>query len=325
MQMLDGQVETEDLLNNEIGRVVRVQNMDALRPLEVPFTAGQTLGALQYFDEQIEAKTGVGKLAAGLDTDALQNQTATAVNAMQQAATGQVELMARNLAEGGMRRLFKIMHKLIRQHADGETMMRLHGSYEPVDPRSWKADMDVIANVGIGTGGEVEREMILREVLQHQMQIWQNYGPQNGLVTLTQIRNTLADIMAMGGLQDADRHFQPMNPQTEQMLMQQAAQAAQGQGEQSDPNAAFVQAEGMKAQMRQQTDMAKLQLDAQKAMAEEQRKRAELAADTDLDRDKMVQDLAIEVARILGEYGTQVDVESIRARQAANNPLTGGT
>lgn len=322
MQMLEGQVEVEDLLNNEIGGVVRTRNMDALRPLEVPFTAGHTLPALQYFDDQIKAKTGVSDMASGLDADVLQNQTATAVNAMQQAATGQVELMARNLAESGMRNLFKIMAKLVRQHADGEVMMRLNGTCAPVDPRSWNAEMDVVANVGIGTGGEVEREMILREVLQHQMQIWQAYGPQNGLVSMTQIRNTLADMMAMGGLQNADRYFNPMDPQTEAMLMQQAAQAAQGQ-QGGDPNAAFMQVEGMKAQAKQQTDMARLQLDAQKAMAEEQRKRAEFAAEQDMDRDKMVQDLALEVAKILGEYDVKVNANAIKAAQATNNPPQG--
>jgi hypothetical protein len=54
-------------------------------------------------------------------------------------------------------------------------------------------------------------------------------------------------------------------------------------------------------------------------MAEEQRKRQEMAMDDDLDRDKMIQDLAVKVAEILGEYGTRVDTEAIRARQQANN------
>jgi hypothetical protein len=319
VDVVEDAVDMESVLNNEIGAIRKVQSLDAIRWNPVPFAAGQTLPAMEFFNEQIKAKTGVSDMASGLDADVLQNQTATAVNAMQQAATGQVELMARNLAEGGMRRLFRLMAKLVRQHADGEVMMRINGAYAPVDPRSWNTSIDVIANVGIGTGGEVEREMILREVLQHQMQIWQGYGPQNGLVSMTQIRNTLADIMAMGGLQNADRYFNPMDPQTERMLLQQAAQAAQQQGQGSDPNAAFLQAEGMKAQAKQQTDMARLQLDAQKAMAEEQRKRQEMAMDDDLDRDKMIQDLAVKVAEILGEYGTRVDTEAIRARQQANN------
>ena len=37
----------------------------------------------------------------------------------------------------------------------------------------------------------------------------------------------------------------------------------------------------------------------------------------DLERDKMVQDLAVEVAKVLGQYGTAVDVEGIKQEQDA--------
>ena len=71
-----------------------------------------------------------------------------------------------------------------------------------------------------------------------------------------------------------------------------------------DPNAAFLQAEQMKATAKAQTDMAKISLDAQKAAAEDDR-----------ERDKMAQDLFIQGAKIAGQYGTQVDVASIKAEQ----------
>jgi hypothetical protein len=88
-----------------------------------------------------------------------------------------------------------------------------------------------------------------------------------------------------------------------QMLqMQQQAQAQQGQA--PDPNAAFLQAEQIKAQVKMQSDMAKLQLDGQKA-----------AANDDLKRDQMAQDLLVSAAKIYGEYGTSVDVARIQAEQ----------
>lgn len=305
MAVIESQVNMDDVLNNEIGAIKRVKSMDSFRPFEIPFTAGNTIGAMQYYDEVIETKTGVSRASMGLDPDALQNTTAAAVNAMTAAATGRVELYARNLAEGGMRQLFRLMIKLVRQHSDQETMMRLNGEFIPVDPRSWNTGMDLVANVGLGTGGEVEREMILREVLGHQMTIWQAYGPSNGLVTMTSIRNTLADIMKMGGIQNSDRYFNPMNPQVEQQLMQQAAQAAQGQ-QQSDPNAAFLQAEQMKAQMRAQSDQMKAQLDAQK-----------LAMEDDRERDRMDMDLVLKAADLLGKYNVPVDIQAVQALMAA--------
>jgi hypothetical protein len=306
-EMIDGMVNIDDLLNNEIGAVVRVKQAGALRELVVPFVAGQVLPAMQYFDQEIESKTGVTKASSGLNPDALQSTTAAAVNATIQAAAGQVEVIARNLAEGGVRRLFSLMLKLVVENSDEEKMMRLSGQFVPIDPRMWNTDMDVSVNVGLGTGREDQKNMALQQALQMQMQIFQAYGPGNGLVGITNIRNTIADMLALQGVRNADRYFAPMDPQTEQMLIQQQQQMAQQQGQQQalDPGMAMVQAEQIKAQQKSQTDMIRLQIEAQKALAEDDRK-----------RDEMDQDLLVKAAEIIGKYGTAVDVERIKAMQA---------
>ena len=331
LQVIEGQVAVDDLLNNEIGRIVRVKQAGAVQEMSVPFTAGQTLPALQYFDMLVDNKTGVSKAAQGLDPDVLQSATATAVAATMEGAAGQVEVMARNLAEGGMRRLFKLIVNAIVKNTDKEEIIRLNNQFIPVNPRVWNTEMDLAVNVGLGTGRENEKAAVLREVMQMQMGIWQQYGPNNGLVTMTQIRNTQADILAAAGIRNADRYFLPMDFQTEQQFVaqkeaeaQQMAQMQQQQGmPQSDPNQAFIMAEQMKAQSKMQVDMAKLQLDAQKAAADQQFKAAELAAKDDLKRDEMVQDLAIEVAKILGQYGAQVDVAAVRSEQEADRGFMG--
>lgn len=306
-EIIDGMVNVDDLLNNEIGGIVRVKQGGSIRELTVPFVAGQVLPAMQYFDQEIESKTGVTKASAGLNPDALQGTTATAVNATMQAAAGQIEVIARNLAEGGVTRLFKLMLKLVVENSDDQQMMRLGGGqFVQIDPRMWNTGMDVSVNVGLGTGREEQRMAALSQALQMQMQIWQGYGPGNGLVTMTQIRNTLADMLALNGVRNADRYFSPMDIQTEQMLIQQQQQMAAQQGQQQamDPGMAMVQAEQIKAQQKAQTDMLKLQIDAQKAIAEDDRK-----------RDEMDQDLLVKAAEIIGKYGTAVDVERIKALQ----------
>jgi len=255
----------------------------------------------------------------GLAPDTLQNTTAAGVNATVEAASGQSELIARNLAEGGMKRLFKLIMLLSKKHASAETMMRLDGQFVPVDPRTWNADMDMVVNVGLGTGGEVEREMVLRETLQWQMQIWQNYGPTNGLVTLTHIRNTMADIQKLGGVQNSDRYLAPMSPELEQMLLQQAAQAAQAQGQQ-DPTAALAQAEVTKAQIEAQTRMqieqGKLEQKGRNDMATAQIKAQTANMQDDFKRDEMDMKMAFEAADLLGKYGIQLDQNQIRRLQA---------
>jgi hypothetical protein len=318
LEVVDGAANIDDVLNNEIGGLIRVKQPGSITPQVVPFVAGQTLIALQYLDAEIEGKTGVTKASSGLSPDALQSTTAAAVAATVQAQAGQIEVMARNLAEGGMRQMFRLMLKCMVENVDEEQMMRIAGQdYVPVDPRSWNTAMDVSVNVGLGTGREEQKLAALMQAFQVQSQIMQAYGPANGMVTLTNIRNTLSDILALNGVRNSTRYFMPMNPQTEQMLMQQQQQQQQQQPQQDQQAQAYLQAEMMKAQAKAQTDMAKLQAQQQHDMAKLQIQMQKAASDDDLARDKMDQDLILNAAEIVGKYGTAVDIARIKQMQAA--------
>ena len=303
LAIVEGQVDIDDVLNSEIGAIVRMRQAGAVQDLTVPFVAGQTLGALTYLDSLVETKTGVTRASMGLDPDAMQSTTKAAVTATVQAAAGQVEVMVRNLADG-MRDLFGIMLRLYSKNVDEEQIIRMNGSFVPIDPRVWNTSMAVTVNVGLGTGREEEKMMGLNQALQMQTMVYQTYGPQNGLVSMTNIRNTLADMLASSGIRNADRYFAPITPEIEMQMLQMQQQAQEAQGQPADPNTAFLQAEQIKAQAKMQSDMAKLQLDAQKA-----------ASNDDLQRDKMAQDLLVDAAKIYGQYGTSVDVAKIQAEQ----------
>ena len=300
---VQGQVNVDDLMNNEIGGLVRLKSPQALVDIATPFVAGQVLDAIQYMDMTVESKTGVSKASQGLDPDALQNTSATAARLQAQQGAGQIEVMARNLAEGGMKRLFKLMLNLMVENSCEETMMRLHGEFVPIDPREWNASMDVTVNVGLGTGREDQRQVALQQALQMQMQIWSTYGSSNGLVTMTGIRNTLGDMLSLNGVRNVDRYFNPMTPEQEQLLIQQQQEMAQQNPQLSDGEA-LVQAEQYKADRKAEMDMLKAQNDAQKAIAIDDR-----------ERDALDQELIIKAAEILGKYGTSVDTATIKAEQ----------
>jgi hypothetical protein len=324
IDVVEGQVNMDDIMNNEIGSIRRVKVQGAIQVNAIPFVAGQTLGAMQYLDEEIQVKTGVTKASMGLDPSALQNTTATAAQLTAQQGAGQIEVIARNLAEGGMKRLFKLILKLLVENSPEETLMRLNGQYIPIDPRSWNSSMDVTVNVGLGTGQEEQKQAALSQALQMQMNIWQSYGPSNGLVTMTGIRNTLSDMLVLSGVRNVDRYFSPMSPEQEQMIIQQQQQQAQ-QSQQLTPEQEIakgqVEAEQIRANAKIETDKLKLKIDAMKAIAEDDRK-----------RDQMDQDLFVNTAKIMGDHGTRVDIERIKAAQNAArypqqppvNAVTGG-
>lgn len=342
----DEHVEMEDVLNNEIGAVIRSTDINQIRDEVTPFVAGQTLTALQYLDTLVEEKTGITKASMGLDADALQNTTATAAALTDQRGVGQIEVMARNLAETGFKRVFKLVLHVLKTNSPEETLMRLNGQFVPVNPAVWDEGMDVSVNVGLGTGKEESKVAALMQTFQIQKDIYQGYGPTNGIVSLTQMRNTLADMLAISGIRNADRYYAPMDQQKEQQLMQQAQQMAAQQGQQPDPMVqAMVEAENIKAQAKLQSDQmktqAKMQGDNIKLQAEMQVKAAEmqqkqgkeladlqlkyrdLQASNDLERDQMAQDLLVQAAKILGEYGTAVDVERVKAIQSAPRDING--
>lgn len=314
--VVEGQVDLDDVMNNEVGGIIRMRQPGAVIPFAVPFTAGQTLGAAQYLDQMIEGKTGISRASMGLDPDSLQSTTRAAVNATVQAAAGQTEVMARNLAEGGMRSLFKLMLKLIVRHADAPKFMRLNGEFAPVDPRVWDTSMHLSVNVGLGTGREEEKAAAYREVLGLQMQVYNQYGPGNGVVSLVNIRNTVSDMLASAGIRNSERYFQPITPEYEQQMAMQAAQAAQQaqQAPQMDQQSqAFLQGEQIKAQVRMQADQAKAQLDIAKMVLEDDRK-----------RDQMYQDMALKNADLQGKYGMQANEAAIRAEQERQRNQMGG-
>lgn len=283
-------VNIQDLMNNEIGGIIRTKGPLAGNIQEFSVgaqSAAAGLAAIQHYDGVIREKTGIVGAGMGLDVEALQSQTAAGVRLADQTTNAQSEFIARILAESGMKRLFKLIAMLARQH-QGQTEMQVNGAFVPVDPRSWTLDAEMRVNVGLGTNKSEERMMTLNQIIQWQQGIWSAYGAENGLVTMTGIRAAMADFAKIGGVHGIDKYINPMDYDTEQALLMKTRQKAeQSQGQASDPNAAFLQAEQMKVSARVQADQQKTQLDYQKAVMQDDR-----------ERDKMAQDLFLEAAKM---------------------------
>lgn len=298
-EVVEDLVDLDDLMNTEIGAIVRVKERGAVAPLVTPFVAGQTLPAMQYYDQTIDEKSGITQAAAGLDPDALQSTTRQGVNATITAAAGQVEVMARNLAEGGVSRMFRLMLKMAVKHSDKPHSMQMNGTFVDVKPENWNDAMDVSVNVGLGTGREEEKLMMLQALLAQQKEVYQSYGPGNGIVTLENITNTITDMIAMVGMRNPNRYFRQVTPEMEQQM---AAQAAQQQPQVPDPMQGMIAAEQVKGQATVQGKMIDAQVKAQTAMMDDDRK-----------RDEMAQDFALELAKISGQ---PVNVGAVKAEQA---------
>ena len=271
---VEGQVNLDDLLTSTAGGVVRVKNAGAIVPLTVQSSAAQSFPMLEYLDAVQAKRTGVSDAQQGLSPDVLQNVTAAAVATMSNASYGKLELIARIFAETGVKSLFKGILQLLCKYQDTVRTLRINGKFVPFDPREWDTEYNVTINVGLGTGSRQEQLATMQMILGKQEQILQAYGVNNPLISLKQYRDTLAKFVHMAGFKDATAFMNEITPEVEQQVQQQAAQG------QPDPNTQaaqiLAQVEREKAQLRAQTDAAKIQLDREQMQLDNQRKALEL-------------------------------------------------
>ncbi|CAB4147298.1 hypothetical protein UFOVP506_20 [uncultured Caudovirales phage] len=288
--VVEGQVNIEDVMNTEVGGIIRMRAPGMVQPFTIPFVGQQAFPMLQYMDELRENRTGISKAAAGLDANALQSSTRAAVAATISAAAQHIELICRIFAETGMKNLFRKSMQLIAKNQDAPRMVRLRNKFVPIDPRAWDANMDVIVNVAIGVGSNEEKMAFLGQVAQKQEMLMQMGGP---LADMQGYYNTLAQMMALAGYKDPTVFFNdpatmppppppaPPQPTPEEMLSQ-------------------VQMEAIRA-------------DIQKKAAELELQREDMLRKDDRERDKLDADLMIKAAEIEAKYGTPVNTASIEA------------
>jgi hypothetical protein len=272
---VEGQVNLDDLLTSTAGGVVRVKNPNAIIPLTVQSTAGQSFPMFEYLDGALAKRTGVSDMQQGLDPNVLQNVSATAVAAMTQQSAGKLELIARIFAETGVKSLFKGILHLLCKYQEKERTIRLRGKWVTFDPREWDTEYDVSINVGLGNGNRQEQIAMLQMIMAKQEEIIGKYGANNPLVSVTQYRKTLGRMIEMAGFKDTTAFINEITPEVEQQIMQAASQPPQ------DPTAeaakVYADIERAKAELKAQSDAAKNELDRQKMGLEAERKNLELA------------------------------------------------
>ena len=295
MTAIDGQVNMDDLLTVAPNGVVRMKSQGAVQALTVPPTAAQSFPMLDYMDQVLQKRSGVTQTSQGLDPNILQNTTATAIAAMQQAGSGRLEMIARIFADTGVKDLFAGIFHLLCKYQDKERVLRLRGKYVNVDPRNWKTNYDVSINVGLGTGNKDQQMAMAAMVLQKQEQILSTQGFANPLVTVGQYRNTLGRFIEAAGYKDSNEFFKEISPELD-------AAISQPQPPQQMPVDPAVQAYMAQTQAQIQGDQAKIQAQIQgdqlKAQADIQLAREKAAAEIQLARDKAAAQIELKSAEL---------------------------
>jgi hypothetical protein len=291
--IVEGQVNIDDVLNNETGAVIRMRAPNMVQTFAQPFVGQAAFPMLDYVDSIKEDRTGMSKAAMGLNADSLQSSTKAAVAATISASQGRIELTSRLLAEG-MKTLFKKILFLTITHQDKARMIRLRNEWVQIDPRSWDTSMDVTVNIGLGNGDTNEKLAALASFAARQEAIINQYGLDNPVVSPQQYVRTLRKMVEMSGFKDASSFI---NDLPDDWKAPQKPQKATP--------------EEVLAQVQAQS----IQADIQKKAAELELKRQQMMLDDDFRRDQMNQDRLLKQYELELKYNTQISTAQIVAEQ----------
>lgn len=295
--IVEGQVNIDDVLNNETGAVIRMRAPNMVQTFAQPFVGQAAFPMLDYVDSIKEDRTGMSKAAMGLNADALQSSTKAAVAATISASQGRIELTSRLLAEG-MKTLFKKILFLTVTHQDKARMIRLRNEWVQIDPRSWDTSMDVTINIGLGNGDTNEKLAALAQFSAKQESIIGQYGLDNPVVTPQQYVRTLRKMVELSGFKDASSYINDLPDDWK--APQKPPKAT------PEEVLAKVQAESIQA-------------DIQKKAAELELKRQQMMLDDDFRRDQLTQERLLKQYELELKYNTQISTAQIVAEQNVNS------
>ena len=295
---ISDRVNLDDMLTSRPGGVVRVQGEpgSAIMPLQHSPFPQTSFTMVEYMDQMKEKRTGITAYNQGLDADSL-NKTASGMQQIMSAAQQRLELVARTFAETGVKSLFMLVHKLVRQNVTKPDIVRIRNKWVNIDPREWKNRKDLSISVGLGAGNKDQQLMHLNAILQMQRE-----ALQVGLTDPSKIYNALSKLTQNAGFKDPDEFWndpsnmpqggqqQMPNPQ-EQLIQGQLAIEQQKAQADMQLEAQKNDADMRQEQLRSENDII-IEREKIAAQAELERFKAQLRAETDL-----------QIAQIKAQYG----------------------
>lgn len=253
--MLDPTSEYVPVIGDPRNAVMPEQPVSVLRDI---------LPVIQHAQAATSMRTGVAP-ENNVDPDVLQKTTYGAFMGAMEKAGERIELIARIMAETGVKQLFRKAHKLCRTYPDIATTVKLRGKWVSVDPLEWPERTDMSVNVGLGFSDKRQLVQMLVQLLAIQKE-----AMALGIATPQHIYNSLERLVEasdVGAVEQyfispADPNFQPPQPQP-------------------DPQGELFKAQAQAVLMEQQRKGEELkinaQLDARRIGADEQRTQTETA------------------------------------------------
>lgn len=298
---VEGQVNLDDLLTSRPGGVVRMKGPGMAGRLDQGAGDSQLgMTMLEYMKGFQEDSTGWSRYNQGLDGDSL-NQTATGVNQITNRADMRLDLIARNFADG-FRDLFRLMLKLCSQYQQKEDIVKLRGSWVPVNPRDWRNGFETCVNVGLGTGSKDQQVAHLMAMLQQQQ-----FGLQIGTANPRNVYEAQKELTKALGFKSGDKFFTdpaqsgpPPNPMQGQMQIEQMKAQLKAQTDQQSKQAELA--------LERERMAMQAQVDQHRQEVEAQQQQAKLSMERELEQFKVQAQMQLEQLKAQLQQETQLKI-----------------
>lgn len=290
-EVVEGQVNLDDLLQPQPGGIVRVKSPAMMREITTNSILQPGLALLSAIDQTRDTRSGVTETNSALNAESLAKgeMGSQGVEAMMQAGVQRIRLVARVLAETGMKRAYLLMLKLVTQHTNRAEQVKINGRWLEIDPREWKSRYNLETSVGVGTFSRQQQVSNLTLLGQAQKE-----ALQIGLASPANIYTTLVKLAHAMGYRDGEAFFTAPDPNNPPQMGGEDDGSAEAQ--------ALIQAEQIKAQAVMQKAQMDNQVKLQIAQAELQSKERvamfEAQERLKLEREKMMADIAQAQAQI---------------------------
>jgi hypothetical protein len=315
----------DDALNDDLGAVIRTRGdpSNAVQFASTPFVGQQALPILQYLDTVQQKRTGLSDAARGLDPKVLQSSTMIGVEAVINGQQERTELVARVLAETGYRDLFHGLFNEVVENENQTRTLKVNGAWQTYQTSMFDADMLVEVNPTLGKGSDSVRMMTLQQIKQDQAMVFQQFGPQNPVVGIPEMLNTITDMLEIANIKNVSRYFKTPSPQVLQQIMTQP----------KEPDAMTIAAKANYERVKSETAkaMGQQQFDVQKQAQDEAFRRDTLAQRQANDAEKirvqeaqLALDHQVDMAQVIADMAKAVITAPTGGGSNDNGPPGGG-
>lgn len=206
LEIIDGQVNLEDVLNSRAGGVVRSKIRGAINPIPVDDIGPSCILALDYLDKVRSERGGASLDMQSADMQVGANVGSEGVERQYTSKEKMAALMSRTLAETLIRQIYLIIHATLRESFVDKYPIKIGDEWKKVQPSSWMKRDRVKIDIGMSAGERSKKVGTLSKNLELQLKAME-LDAEDILTNRKKIYNTIRDMLHASGTDNVDRYW----------------------------------------------------------------------------------------------------------------------